>query len=139
MIFDLPFVNPVKVTKDQFITIKGIYMLRYILLVGFVFTLSAKGQAQCSNKVDVVKASYSGSFGEIEVFITTDKDFTCTLFIEKATGQEEVKTISGKATSKVKFNKLSPEYLYRVEANFLNEEKKFCNKFSRSQLTLTAK
>ncbi|MCU0384053.1 MAG: hypothetical protein MUF68_08290 [Cyclobacteriaceae bacterium] len=112
----------------------------YKTLLILLILLSGKTVvAQCSNKIEVVKASYSGNLGVIEVAVTTEKRFTCTLYIEKATGQEEVRTISGNATTKLKFEKLSPENLYRVEATFLNEEEKFCNKFSRSQITLTAK
>ncbi len=112
----------------------------YKTLLILLILLSGKTVvAQCNNKIEVVKASFSGNLGVIEVVVTTDKRFICTLYIEKATGQEEVKAISGNATSKLKFEKLSPENLYRAEAIFLDEDNKFCNKFSRSQITLTAK
>jgi hypothetical protein len=126
------------VTKGHTMPIKNTFMYKTLLIL--LILLSGKTVvAQCSNKIEVVKASYSGNLGVIEVAVTTEKRFTCTLYIEKATGQEEVRTISGNATTKLKFEKLSPENLYRVEATFLNEEEKFCNKFSRSQITLTAK
>ena len=126
------------VTKGHTMPIKSTFMYKTLLIL--LILLSGKTVvAQCNNKIEVVRASYSGNLGVIEVAITTNKRFTCTLFIEKATGQEEIKAISGNATSKLKFEKLSPDFLYKVEAIFLDEEKKFCNKFSRSQLTLTAK
>jgi len=76
----------------------------YKTLLILLILLSGKTVvAQCNNKIEVVRASYSGNLGVIEVAITTNKRFTCTLFIEKATGQEEIKAISGNATSKLKF------------------------------------
>ena len=138
MIFEKALVRRRMVTKGHIMPIKSIFMNKTLLIL--LIMLSGKTVvAQCNNKIEVVKASYSGNSGMIEVEITTDKRFTCILYIEKATGPEEVKVISGNANSKLKFEKLSPENLYKVEATFLNEEKKFCNKFSRSQITLTAK
>lgn len=139
MIFELPFVRPKKVTIDQLITIKDTYMLKYILVIAFVFALQTQGQAQCSNKVEVQKAVTTRDMGIIEVKISTSRSYSCTLYAEKATGNEVVKELNQAGNQILKFEKLDPSLIYRVDVKFVGEENKFCKQLSRSQIILSSK
>jgi hypothetical protein len=139
MIFELPFVRPKKVTIDQLITIKDTYMLKYILVIVFVFALQTQGQAQCSNKVEVQKAVTTRDMGIIEIKISTSRSYSCTLYAEKATGNEVVKELNQAGNQILKFEKLDPSLIYRVDVNFVGEENKFCKQLSRSQIILSSK
>ena len=139
MIFDLLIEKPKAVTIVHKMTIKGIYMLKFTFITSIFILCSYASIAQCTNKVEVEKASAVKNSGVIELKITSNKSFTCVLFAEKATGNEQMQQVSGNGSETVKFEKLNPNLIYRVDVNFIGEDNKFCKQLSRSQIILSSK
>jgi hypothetical protein len=96
--------------------------------------------AQCDSSIKLVKAKNDRTKvqngGEIEILVTSNRDYTCTLLLEKGSGPEKLVEKKGVGTQKIRFDGLNKDELYRVVVEFPGEKNNRCRAFQESQITL---
>lgn len=100
--------------------------------------LSGKAFSQCNNNIELKRVSSESNnqkSGVIEVEINTAKEYVCFLNIEKGTGPEKIQEKKGAGKGIVRFEALDRNAIYQVLFEFTGEEKPFCKKLQKSQIT----
>ena len=102
------------------------------------FFLSTASYAQCKNSISLKKVSNetkASNGGIIDISVNASGGYICILNTEEGSGPEKVAEKRGNGNSVIHFEKLNINEIYKVQVEFLTEDKAICKKLVKSLIT----
>lgn len=112
-----------------------------LCLLIFCLALYSPAFSQCKNSIAVeksLKEVNSKKSGSLDVKVVSGGKYLCTVNIEKGSGPEVIQRQEGNGNSVIHFKGLDITQMYLVQVEFLSEDKAFCKKLQKSQITFDA-
>lgn len=105
---------------------KAIFTLLIIVFGGI------SSQAQCSNKISVTSKLNDSEQGIVYVYVESDTNYICTLYMETASGDSLIGKKTGRGNKKIEFDNLLSGNLYSVKVEFADSKEFLCSKLSKT-------
>ncbi len=113
--------------------------MKTVFIICLFFGVVLQGRSQCNHQLSLekIKPSSAANDGALQLNITTNQEYTVTLF--ELTGQEEneIQSRAGSLSDAVVFRNLKSTSYYKVRVDFSGEEKFLCKQKIFTYIRLT--